>query len=360
MGTGILSLPFAAQSLGLVGIVVALVASSAASFLLYLTLSELTRRSDPPVQLPAILAKHLFTGRIGRIFRLVFFVLFTFLLIETMVIHIIVASQAIEPIIHWPAWACMVLFTAVVVGVGWFGLKTVSVFEVISVSLIAITIISLTALAGTHPVRPIPLTIGPPPTVIGLFALFMYAFSAVFAVIQAAGHVPSAASLKLALAVGLGVNAVCTIAFLATALTASDHVTPVGTIGLADSLSWPAVRLACSLLIALAMLTSYWPSLIAFADVAKSTFGLPARLGQLMAALPALALAAWLPLTFLDYIKLAAGAVSLVIVLLIIPAYRNCVRDQTMPSLIGRTGGGLLVPIALAIIGIAMAGGSFL
>lgn len=360
MGTGILSLPFAAQHMGLAGILIALGASAAASFLLYLTLSELTRRSNPPAQLPDILGRHLFTGKWGRAFRLTFFILFTFLLIQTLVVHVVVASQALEPITGLASQVGMCAFAAVALVVGLFGLKTVSVFEVVSVSLIACTLITLTVLAGTHQVRAIALDSVEPTKAVSLFSLFMYAFSAIFAVIQAAGHVPDAASLKRALAIGLGINAVCTLAFLLAALTASNQVTQVGTLGLADSVGFPAVRLICSLLIVLAMLTSYWPSLIAFAEVFKSTFGLPTGGGQLLASGIALGLALALPLSFLDYVKLAAGAISLVIVLLIIPAYRNSLRSQALPPLIGRTGGGRAVPIALAIVGLAMAAGSIL
>lgn len=361
MGTGVLSLPLAAQATGIGCLAIALAAACGASFLVYLVLSELTRRSDPPVQLLTILSKHLFTGRWGKGFRLLFFALFVFLLFQSLITYVIAAGQALAPITGWSAQIGMCVFCLAGLAISLFGLKTVAAWEAVSVSLIAVTIVTLTAMSTTHQVRPVPPGFSQPVTTIGLYALFVYAFSAIFAVVQVAGHVPSAVNLKKALIIGLLINAIGTLAFLLAAITASDVVSPVATVGLSASLGGPVALIASSVFILLAMLTSFWPSLIAFADVVREAFGLRAGIGQLLAAGPCLALAVFLPLTFLDYIKLGAGAVSLVIVLLIIPAYRNAIRaDPDASPLIGRTGGGRAVPVVLSLIGLTMIVGGFL
>ena len=361
MGTGVLSLPLAAQGTGIWCVAIALILATGSSFLVYLALSELTRRSNPPVQLLTILAKHLFTGRGARAFRLVFFILFAFLLFQSMTTYVIAAGQALQSFTGLDIRLCMCLFCVVGLGIGLCGLKTVAAGEVISVVLIAVTIATLTVLSLIHPVRPIPLNFARPVTTIGLFALFMYAFSAIFAVVQVAGHVPPAASLEKALGFGLLINVVGTLAFMLAALTASGTVTPVATVGLSASLGSPVTLVASGIFILLAMVTSYWPSLIAFADVVHEAVGWHGSVGQVVAAVVSLALAAFLPLTFLDYIKLGAGAISLVIVLLVIPAYRRAIaKDQTMTPLIGRTGGGYAVPVALGLIGVTMTVGGFL
>jgi amino acid permease len=359
IGTGILGLPLAAQGVGIAGILAALAGAFLASLLLYFMMSELTRRSDPPVQLLTILTKHLFTGRWGNAFRMIFFGLFTFLLIENLTAYVVAAGDALASL-GVPASVAQIAFSVVAGVVGAFGLRTVAHFETLSVILIAIVVATLTGLALANPIRSVTLGLAEPVGALRLFALFIYSFSAIFAVVQAAGHVSAAADLKKALVIGLTINAAAALAFTYATLTASQTVTAVGTVGLAESLNYPGVRVGACVFILLGMLTSYWPSLIAFADVAKEAFSVPPLLGQQLAAVPALLIALLLPLNFLDYIMLGAGAVSLVVILLIIPAYRHAIQhaDPALPPLIGRQGGGTFTLVAMGLVGVAMTIGS--
>ena len=361
MGTGVLSMPLAAEGLGLGSVLLAISVAAGASLLVYLVLSELTRRSDPPAQLLNILSRHLFTGRWAKGFRTVFFVLFTFLLFQCLTTYVIAGSQALEAMSPVSGPAAMGVFCAAGLATSLFGLRTVAAWETVSVSLIAVTIVALTVLSTGHHARSIPLRFGQPLPTISLFAVFMYAFSAIFAVVQVAGHVPLAVDLRKALVIGLAINVAGTLAFVLAALTASDVVTPVATIGLAASLTQPMALVASSVFVLLAMLTSFWPALIAFADVVHEATGIQTAIGQWMAAVPSLLMAALLPLALLDYVELGAGAISLVIILLIIPAYRNAIaRDPEAPRLLGHFGGSRAVLVALGLIGTTMAIGGLL
>ena len=360
MGTGILSLPLAGVGMGLWGIMIPLLIAGGASYLIYLALSELTRRSNPPVQLLTILERHLFTGRWAKVLRLVFFGLFTFVFFQSLVTYVVVAGQALSPMTGWPVWLGMIIFTAVGLGISLLGIMAVTTWESVSVGLIAVTIATLSILSLTHHVRPVPMGFNSPWMSFGLFTLFMYAFSAIFAVVQVASHVPLAINLKAALGIGLAINMIGTLCFMLAVTSSSDVVTPVGSVGLAESLGGPIAMIAAGVFVILAMITSYWPSLIAFADIMHEAFAIKPRVGQLTAAIPSLLIAIFCPLTILDYIKMGAGAISLIIIILIIPAYHHAIRLRQPPPLIGKNGREAMMIITLTIVSVSMLIGGFL
>ena len=62
IGTGILTIPYAIDKIGVFGTLVALVFAYAASAFMYLIIADLTRNSEKPEDLLAILNEHLFSG----------------------------------------------------------------------------------------------------------------------------------------------------------------------------------------------------------------------------------------------------------------------------------------------------------
>ena len=88
----------------------------------------------------------------------------------------------------------------------------------------------------------------------------------------------------------------------------------------------------------LAMITSYWSSGLAFADTLKDEFKLNKRVAWLLSTLPTILLVLFLPLSVLDFVQIGAGALSIIVVIIILPAYNHAVKNVNEGLLLGRFG----------------------
>ena len=75
----------------------------------------------------------------------------------------------------------------------------------------------------------------------------------------------------------------------------------------------------------------------------------------MIASLPALLIAILLPLTLLEYIQLGAGALSLILIAVVIPAYRNAIRSHTRPLLLGKFSKSRILVALVCIFTVLMA-----
>ena len=108
------------------------------------------------------------------------------------------------------------------------------------------------------------------------------------------------------------------------------------------------------------MFTSFWSSGFAFSDVVGGQFGLSARLSWFIATVPALLIAVFLPLGVLDYVQIGAGALSIILVIVVLPAYQNAVKNPKERLLLGRCSGNQFMIAAVAVAVILMAVSSFI
>jgi hypothetical protein len=216
------------------------------------------------------------------------------------------------------------------------------------------------ALSFLHVKGSLSLSFGTPSTVFAVYGLFMFAFSAIFSIIQVCNHIEKKEHTTRAVIGGLTLNALITVAFTVAVILGSDTVTEIATIGLSNSIGIPFVRVLCSVLVLLAMFTSFWSSGFAFADVVGGQFGLPARLSWFIATVPALLIAVFLPLGVLDYVQIGAGALSIILVMVVLPAYSNAVRRPKATLLLGKCSGNRIMLTLVAICVVLMALSSFI
>ena len=144
------------------------------------------------------------------------------------------------------------------------------------------------------------------------------------------------------------------------AILASDEVTGIATIGLSNSLPYYFVKVVCSVFVIVSMLTSYWSIGLAFVDVIREYLGTGQRIAWLLSTVPTLIVVLILPLSVTEYIQLIAGGLSVMLGLLVIPAYRNAVRDSDRELLLGKHGkSGILLGVTVFCI-LLMAVSSFI
>lgn len=360
IGTGILTIPYAIEKIGVFGTLVALAVAYAASAFMYLIIADLTRNSKMPDELLAILDEHLFRGKSKKVLNIIFLILLVFLLLENLVVYILCAGNVLTDLLGLNDTITKIMFYALASIVVIFGIKGMGVGEKLSMILIGGTVIVLMALSFFNVKSSLKLSFGSPSTVFAVYGLFMFAFSAIFSIIQVCNHIEIKEQTCKAIIGGLTLNAFITMAFAVAVILGSDTVTEIATIGLSDSIGIPFVKILCSILVLFAMFTSFWSSGFAFSDVVGGQFGLSTKLSWFIATVPALLIAVFLPLGVLDYAQIGAGALSIILVIVVLPAYNNAVKKPKEKLFLGGCSGNKFMIAAVAVAIILMAVSSFI
>lgn len=360
MGTGILTIPYAASKIGLTGTLIALVVAYAASAVTYLFIADLTIQSKDSTQLLGILKQHLFRGKYEKVLTYIFFGVFVIILLQNLITYILCATNIISELFQIPAEVSKIGFYILALLVLLFGIKGIGIGEKIAVPLIAGSILLLIVLSVWNPQNAPDFTLGKPSVVMAVFGLFMFAFSAIFSVVQVTNSIDNKKHTKKVLIGGLSINALLTFVFTVVSLIGSKEVTEVAIIGLSDTLGKPWIKILCSVFVLLAMFTSYWSSGLAFADVIADEFGMGKRKAVIIGTLPATVLAILLPLSILDYAQIGAGALSVVVGVIILPAYYNAVKEKKEGLLLGKFAKSKLLIGLIGVSTILMAISSFI
>ena len=360
VGTGILTIPYAINQIGILGTVTALVFAYAVSALMYLIIADLTRNSQKPEDLLAILDQHLFSGKGKKALNIAFLVLLVLLLLENLVVYILCAGNVLTDLLGLNATVTKILFYVLASVVVFFGVKGMGVGEKLSMILIGCAVLVLMVLSFLNVKESLNFSFGAPSTVFAVYGLFMFAFSAIFSIIQVCNHIEKKEQTGRAVIGGLTLNALITVAFTVAVILGSDTVTEIATIGLASGIGIPFVRVLCSVLVLFAMFTSFWSSGFAFADVVSGQLHVSGKVGWLIATVPAVLIAIFLPLSVLDYVQIGAGALSIILVIVVLPAYYNAVKEPRKPPLLGKASGSKVLIAMVAVAIVLMAVSSFI
>ena len=360
IGTGILTIPYAISKIGVFGTLIALALAYAVSAVMYLIIADLTRNSEKPDDLLAILDEHLFSGKGKKALNIAFLVLLVLLLLENLVVYILCAGNVLTDLLGINSTATQIIFYALASVVIIFGVKGMGVGEKLSMLLIGSAVLVLMVLSFLNVKGNLSFSFGAPSAVFAVYGLFMFAFSAIFSIIQVCNHIEKKELTGKAVIGGLSLNALITIAFTVAVILGSDTVTEIATIGLSESIGISFVKILCSVLVLLAMFTSFWSSGFAFADVVGGQFGLSTRISWFIATIPALLIAVLLPLSILDYVQIGAGALSIILVIVVLPAYYNAVKQPKTNLLFGKCSGNKIMLSLVALFIVLMAVSSFI
>ncbi len=360
MGTGLLTLPYAVSKIGLFGTLVALGLAYTVSLGLYFVIADLCRNSESSEDLSAILDEHLFKSGKRRVLRTVFYVLMCLLLVENLAVYTLCAAQVISDTFSVGIpFACAVFFTVCSLAAA-FGVRGLGTGETLSVSLIGAAVVFLTVLSLFRPKGAVSFSFGDPGKVFAVYGLFMFAFSAIFSVMQVCVYIKDREKTGKAVAGGLSLNAVLTVVFILSALKGSENVTPVATTGLALSVGSRAVELVCTVLVLAAMFSSFLSSGFAFSDVIRKTVRVKGYAAWLASTLPAVVCAAFLPVSVTDLLQIGAGVLSLILMSAVLPAFLDAARSPSEKLLTGRGNTPRYIALSVGIGMILMAVSSFI
>jgi len=362
VGAGIMAVPLLAERVGLLGLAVVLPLAWAASALVHLMLAEVLFRTGRPLQVVELMRLYVFRGPLGRALTWLVFALLAVAFLANLAAYVAGAGEIVAALTGAPARLAEALVFAAAAGVVFFGLKAVGVAERYGAAVLVALVVAIGAGALRTPLRLDPVGGGGASAWLVLYAMVMYAYWTFYSVPQVVkGLMPDARAAVRAIAIGLAVNGALTALVALVALAVRAQVTEVAIVGIAAAVG-PWAGTAGSLLVLVALLTSYWSVSLALADIVHERTGAAPRLAWLLATLPSLLvlwLGAW---QFLDWLRLAAGATALVLALITLPMVLQARRSGPVtdpPWTLGRWGGPAALAFALVAL-LLMAVGSLL
>ena len=362
VGGGVMAVPYLASLNGYFTFIAVMLLSYLLSVLLHLMIAEIVIRDGTANQLVEVLGKYLFPGliKLRSVFLWVFFILITVSFYALLAGYISGAGEILADLSGIPMWVGMLLFYALAAGVVFFGLKAVGLSEKYAIITAAIILSILAFGSLASPAGSLDLSFYGGTATLALYGMIMFCFASFFSIPQAVeGLSWNTKLVPKAVMLGLGINFIFTFVVATLAILASAEVTEVAIIGWGRAIgSWASVT--GSVFIMVAILTSYWATSYALAVILVERLNWQYRYSWLAATLPTLLLALPGLTGFLGFMRIAGGAIAILVALLVIPALRSS-RAAIMDSAfdLGSFGGsGFQLLVLLAYI--LMAAGSLM
>ena len=102
IGTGILTIPYAASKIGFFGTILAIIIAYVVTLITYLFIADLTLNSKDSAQLLGILKQHLFKGKYKKILATTFFVIFVIILLQNLIVYLMCATNIFTEVFSIP------------------------------------------------------------------------------------------------------------------------------------------------------------------------------------------------------------------------------------------------------------------
>lgn len=361
-GGGVMAVPYLASLNGILELILTAVVAYGFSLLLHLMVAEVVVREDKPQQLVEMFGKYVFRKTWwGKALTWIIFgmVLITFYsLLAGYTVGCADILTRLFPAL--PQWLGEIITYVFAAGIVLFGLKAVGISEKWSIISIAVVLLVLSVISFGHPFNSVPFWTGDSMRILALYGMIMFCLTCLFSVPQAAeGLAWNKKLLPRAVVLGLSINLVFTLVIAIMASLVSKPVTEVAIIGWGDAVGTWALILG-SVFAFLGLITSYWSIAYALAVVIVERLNWGYRLSWLVATVPGF-LMAILGLTgFLEYMRLAGGAMAVLMALLIPPALLISRKENAniMPEFSLGQWGNVFICILVFIAYILMAVGS--
>ena len=350
--------PYLVSQVGVLPTALIMLVAYLISLVLHIMLAELSTRTEYSSELLTIFSKHLFHDK--RAFQISFYVLVAATLVCLLAVYITGAGEILADLLGLPFVLTAIFFFVLAALVVFFGLKRVAINEVVAVgvmlTLLVILAVSSILLPEHQPLPPSHWEASP---LLAVYGIIMVSLSSLFSVPQAAaGLCCNTTRLRNCVAIGILINLLVTATIVICVLICSNPVTEVAIIGWAKALGGYTQTFG-SLFIILAMLTSFWSLSLQLSDMTKRLFKV-GRIPSWLAATTPSFLIALLPLSgFLGLIRIAGGAIAIIVAVMAVPAYRNAVKGAD-GSLLGRLGKSRILYGILFIMYLLMAISTFL
>jgi amino acid permease len=321
VGSGIMAVPFLVSKTNIVSAFIIIFTAYFISLLLHFMIAEICS-VEGNGQIVEIYDKYLFKGR--KIITWCLFGILTLVFITNLSVYINGASDIISSLIGLNPFLGKVLFYLFAAFVVAFGLKILGLCEkyaVLVLMLLYLIFIIFSAFAGMHSIT---LKENHWISNLSLFGIVMFCFASFFSIPQAAkGLHWNRRLIGKSVVIGMGINLIFIIITVITTLLISKRITEVAIIGWSEALG-PWANILGSVIILLAMLTSYWSISFAMSNIIEERVhhSLPI-VCWLLATVPSFLLSLLNIGGFIEYMELAAGGIGLLVALTIVPVYRS-------------------------------------
>lgn len=334
IGSGVMAIPYFISRAGIIGGITAFAVSYLVSVLLHLMIAEIMLQTNDTEDILGAFNNYLFKGRFKNVLRISFFVIMVVVLETTLAGYISGASSILtelfpnlnaEPVFK----TAFYLIAAVTV---LLGLRAICISEKVSVSVMGaiLAIAIVLSFMNINPDVSIGWLGGNLEVWAATFSMIMFSFSAIFAVpqvIECLDHDKD--KVRKSVFIGFLINLIISVIVVVCTIITSCEVTKVAIVGWAEAVGGVIRVLGC-IFILFAMFTSYWSIGFATTEIisnqTQKTFGLSFAL----ATVPALIMTFLLPGGFMEYMKMAGGAVAVIISLMLIPTYLICTKGRDL------------------------------
>jgi len=323
VGGGIMAVPYLASLNGIIPVILIMLGAYGISLILHCMIAEIVLRDGRENQLVEIFSKYLFReGKGGMIFSWAFFILIVINFLALLAAYLVGCGEILINLFEIPLWLAEVLTFVVAAGVVFFGLKALGLSEKYAVACIAAVLLFLSLLSFGKPFNPIPLFSAIGKSTLAFYGMVMFCFVGFFSIPQTVeGLSWNKKLVPWAVVIGIGINFTFTFVTTVMAMLVSKEVTEVVIVGWGKALG-PWVFYLGSLFVLLAILTSYWSVSYALAIVLVERLKWGYRASWLASTLPTLILALSGIAGFLGLLRMAGGAIAILVAIMVIPTLR--------------------------------------
>ena len=338
VGAGILTVPYLAAHNSLRELLLILGLCYLFNLLLHLVIAELSYNNDG-AQFISCFDREMFSGRLKTVFTWAAFVLLGLSVLFNVSAFLTGAANVFEEWFGLPHALGMLLFYVLGAGVVFFGLKLVGVCEKYSVTamVLVVGILLIATLRGDT--KALPSGFRGANNALALFGMISFSLSAVMSTPQVVkGLEGDKKGIRRAIALGLAINAgLILLVTLTTLLAAGEQISDRGAlVDLSASLGgW--VRIVGYVFTLFALATSFWANTLNLRDIVHEQTRLDERLSWLLASLPCLLIALFVPASFVGLSRFAS-IIQVVTGLGVIVAYALSRRRVGGSALVGRFG----------------------
>jgi len=347
VGGGVLSIPYLAEKTGLPLAFVILAIALFTSYILHLMIADLALKTQEGGQIISCLSQFLFRGKLKKVLTMLFFILMTLILFTNLSAYISGSVEIIVELLPVPRFLATLAFYIVAASVVFFGLKAVGISEKYLVAFIFCLIGALSVASFFTPANALPLVCGSANEALALYGMAMFAIAAFFSVPQGVeGLNKEKREIKRAIFLGLFNNFIIIILITFCSLLASDEVTEVVMVGWSAAIG-PWAQIVVGLFTILAMLTTYWSLSLALGSIVQEQMKWDRRLCWLVATLPSLVLSLIDFASFMEFMRMAGGLISIIIAIMVVLAYLNA-RREVEGSILNHYGGKVTAAAVIA------------
>ena len=338
VGAGILTVPYLAAHNSLRELLLILGFCYLFNLLLHLIIAELSYNNDG-AQFISCFDREMFSGKLKTVFTWAAFVLLGLSVIFNVSAFLTGAANVFEEWFGLPHTAGMLLFYVLGAGVVFFGLKLVGVCEKYSVAAMVLVVGILLAATLGGETKALPQGFRGVNNALALFGMISFSLSAVMSTPQVVkGMQGDKKRIRGAIAAGLAINAgLILLVTLTTLLAAGEQISDKGAlVDLSGSLGgW--VRIVGYVFTLFALATSFWANTLNLRDIVHEQTKWDEKLSWLLASLPCLLVALFVPASFVGLSRFAS-IIQVVTGLGVIVAYALSRRRVKDSALVGRFG----------------------